>query len=198
MAGISAATRLLSVPTGIAGEERQRLEQLLISESARLEGMLHASASPDRDLVDVDLDALIDPLLFAHGIRGRVVAWHPTGDHALARSDQLREVLDLLLDNAARHTHSPILVLTVTRLADRVELAVVDQGPGIPPEIAASVLEWGTHGAGSGGQGIGLNVAHQLVSDMGGRLRIESDGDVGTRVVITLQAVSERTAHETV
>ena len=189
MAGISAATRLLSVPTRLAADERQRLEQLLISETARVEGLLHASANPAGDLVDVDLDALIDPLLFTHGIRGRVVAWHPTGDHALARYDHLHEVLDVLLDNAARHAGSPILALVVTRTEDRVELAVVDQGPGIPPEIASSVLEWGTHGANSTGQGIGLNVAQRLVAGMGGRLRIESDGDVGTRVVVTLQPV---------
>jgi signal transduction histidine kinase len=196
MAGISAATRLLSVPAGLAVDERHRLEQLLISETARVEGLLHASANPDGDVVDIDLDALIDPLLFAHGIRGRVVAWHPTGDHALARYDHLREVLDVLLDNAARHARSPILALTVTRLGDRVELAVVDHGPGIPPEIAGSVLEWGTRGAGSPGHGIGLNVAQRLVAGMGGRLRIESDGDVGTRVIVILQAVKER--HEVV
>src|SRR5215213_6261246 len=101
--------------------------------------MLHASADEQGALVDVDLDALIDPLLFAHGIRGRVVAWHATGVHVLARYDHLREVLDVLIDNAARHTRSPILALTITRFADRVEVAVIDQGPGIPAEIAGSV-----------------------------------------------------------
>ena len=196
MAGISAATRLLSLPTGLAGDERQRLEQLLVSETARVEGLIHASATPEGDLVDVDLDALIDPLLFAHGIRGRVVAWHPTGDHVLARYDHLREVLDVLLDNAASHTSSPILRLTVARVGELVELAVVDQGSGIPPEIATSVLEWGTHGADSTGQGIGLSVAQRLVTGMGGRLRIDSDSDVGTRVLVTLQSAQERTAHE--
>lgn len=196
MAGISAATRLLAVPMGLAGSERERLQELIVSETARLEGMLHASAGQQRDLVDVDLDALIDPMLFAQGIRGRVVAWHPSGEHVLARYDHLREVLDVLLDNAARHTHSPILALTVTRYADRVELAVVDQGPGIPAEIIESVLEWGTHGPESSGQGIGLSVADRLVTGMGGRLRIESERDVGTRVVVALRPALDRSHHE--
>jgi two-component system OmpR family sensor kinase len=138
------------------------------------------------EIVAVDLDALIEPVLFAHGIRGRIVAWHPTGHQVWATRDHLVEVLDLLLDNADLHGGSPILGLTVERRGTEVEIAVEDQGPGIPPEIAASVLEWGTHGENSNGQGIGLNVASRLVEGMGGRLRIESVGDVGTRVVVTL------------
>ena len=188
VAGISAASQLLSVPARLAPAERQQLEKLLISETARVDRLLAAAkvGTPGDEIVDVDLDALIGPLLFAHGIRGRIVAWHPTGHHVRAGRDQLVEVLDLLLDNADRHARTPILAVTVERRGSEVEVAVEDQGPGIPPEIAASVLEWGTHGAGSTGQGIGLNVAERLVTGMGGHLRIESDGDTGTRVVITL------------
>ena len=116
----------------------------------------------------------VEPLLLVHGIRGRVVAWHPGGVGVRARRDDVVEVLDLLLDNAARHTRSPILAVTVTRRGDEVDVTVVDQGEGISPEVADSVLEWGAHGASSTGQGIGLNVAHRLVTGMGGRLHIDS------------------------
>lgn len=188
VAGISAASRLLSLATGLDRDERRRLGELLLTETARVDRLLHASVSETQegDPADVDLDALLDSVLFSHGIRGRVVAWHPTGDHVLAREDQLREVLDLLIDNAARHGRTPVLAITLTRRDDQVDVAVVDRGPGIPPEIASSVLEWGTRGKSSTGQGIGLNVAQGLVAGMGGRLRIESERDVGTRVVVTL------------
>ena len=186
VAGISAASQLLSLPVGLDPQERRRLAELLVAETARVNKLLTAA---EDDLADVDLDTLIDSVLFAHGIRGRLVAWHPTGHHVLARHDHLREVLDVLLDNAARHAQSPVLALTVDRRGDHVEVAVIDQGPGIPPEIAESVLEWGTHGTASNGQGIGLSVAHHLVTGMGGRLRIESDGDVGTRVAVVLPVV---------
>ena len=96
--------------------------------------------------------------------------------------------------NAARHAKSPILAVTVELVGDRVEVAVVDQGPGIPAELVSSVFEWGAHGPHSPGQGIGLHVAQRLVSGMGGRLRIESDPDTGTRVVVSLSAVAM--AHE--
>jgi len=188
VAGITAATRLLSVPARLAPAERRQLEKLLASETARVDRLLASSkvGALSNEIVDVDLDALIGPVLFAHGIRGRIVAWHPTGHHVWAGRDQLVEVLDLLLDNADRHAQSPILAVTVERRGSDVDVAVEDQGPGIPPEIAATVLEWGTHGAASNGQGIGLNVAQRLVTGMGGQLRIESVGYLGTRVVVTL------------
>jgi signal transduction histidine kinase len=106
----------------------------------------------------------------------------------LARRDQLAAVLDRLLDNAARHAQSPILAVTVERRGDQVEIAVEDEGPGIPPEIADSMLEWGARGATSQGQGIGLNVLLRLVTSMGGQVRIGAGELTGTRVSVTLAA----------
>jgi len=190
VAGISAATRLLTVPTGLGQDERARLTELLVAETARMDRLIAAGhdQSGPQPITDVDLDDLIEPLLQVHGIRGRVVAWHPNGVGVRARRDDLVEVLDLLLENAARHTQSTILALNVDRHGDQVDVTVVDQGPGISPDIAGSVLEWGAHGASSNGQGIGLNVAHRLVKGMGGQLRIDS-GPEGTRVTITLPVV---------
>ena len=188
VAGISAATRLLTVRTGLGQDERNRLMELLVAESARMDRLISAGhdLSGPQPITDVDLDDLVEPLLLVHGIRGRVVAWHPSGVGVRARRDDLVEVLDLLLDNAARHSRSPILAVTVTRRGGEVDLTVVDQGAGISPEIADSVLEWGARGASSSGQGIGLNVAHRLVTGMGGQLHIDSSLGSGTRVTITL------------
>jgi signal transduction histidine kinase len=188
VAGISAASRLLTVPTGLGQDERARLTELLVAETARMHRLIAAGhdLSGPLPITDVDLDDLVEDLLLVHGIRGRVVAWHPSRLRVRARRDDLVEVLDLLLDNAARHTQSPILAVTVARRGDEVDVTVVDQGAGISPEVADSVLEWGAHGASSTGQGIGLNVAHRLVTGMGGRLRIDSSPGSGTRVAITL------------
>lgn len=190
VAGISAATRLLTLRTGLGQGERARLTELLIAETARMDRLIaagHGLSGPP-PICDVDLDDLVEPLLLAHGIRGRLVAWHPSHVGVRARRDDLVEVLDLLLDNAARHTQSPILAVTVTTRGDEVDVTVVDQGGGISPDIADSLLEWGARGESSSGQGIGLNVAQRLVTGMGGTLHIDSNPGSGTRVTITLPA----------
>ena len=199
VAGITAASRLLTGPTGLDREDRERLTQLLMAETARMERLIaagHDLAGP-QPIAEVELDSLVEELLLAHGIRGRVVAWHPSRERVRARHDDLVEVLDLLLDNAARHAHSPSVALTVERRGDEVDVTVVDEGVGISPEIAGSVLEWGSHGPSSDGQGIGLHVAQRLVSGMDGRLRIDSQAGSGTRVTITLPAAEVTRADRT-
>jgi len=187
--GISAASRLLSIHMGLDPQERRRLEELLGAETARLDRML--AASHDELPGAVELDPLISSVLLAQGIRGRIVAWHPSGQTVQARADDLVEVLDLLLDNAALHSGSPTFEVVVSRHEHDVLVSVVDHGRGIPPEIAETVLEWGTHGSQSSGQGIGLCVARRLVVAMGGRLVVTSNDRDGTRVTLTLPAVAD-------
>ena len=138
VAGIGAATRLLTLHAGLGQGERARLTDLLVAETARMDRLIAAGhdLSGPQPITDVDLDDLLEPLLLAHGIRGRVVAWHPSRVGVRARRDDLMEVLGLLLDNAARHTRTPILAVTITRRGDEVDVTVVDQGEGISPEIA--------------------------------------------------------------
>ena len=190
VAGITAASRLLTGRARLDREDRERLIELLIAETARIERLMasgHHLAGPE-PIEEVDLDSLVEPLLLAHRIRGRVVAWQPNHQRVRARRDDLVEVLDLLLDNATRHAGSPNLAVTVDRRGDEVDVTVVDEGVGIAPEVADSVLEWGSHGPSSTGQGIGLHVAQRLVTGMDGRLRIDSRAGSGTRVTITLPA----------
>ena len=85
--------------------------------------------------------------------------------------DAVAEVLNILLDNAAKHGNSAASV-TVKAVADAVEVAVSDDGPGVAPEIRQHLFEWGARGPRSGGQGIGLNIARDLTARHGGYLRL--------------------------
>ena len=64
---------------------------------------------------------------------------------------------------------------------------------GSRPSSPTSVLDWGTRGSSSTGHGIGLCVAGRLVSEMGGRLDVHSDGTTGTTVAVTLPRVDTPT-----
>jgi two-component system nitrogen regulation sensor histidine kinase GlnL len=54
-----------------------------------------------------------------------------------------------------------------------LHLEVIDDGPGLPPEIASDVFEPFVSGR-ENGTGLGLALAAKIVSDHGGWLSVES------------------------
>ena len=119
----------------------------------------------------VDLDATLDVLLESHRAQGRTVEWEPSGVTVHATPDDVAEALNILLDNAATHGRTASRV-AVTRAEDLVEIAVSDEGPGVPLEAREGIFDWGVHGTDSPGEGIGLSVARRLVSEHGGTLTL--------------------------
>jgi signal transduction histidine kinase len=196
VAGINAASRLLAIPFGLADAERHRLQELLDAESARVDRLM--ARSGDDPLVDIDLDVLISDVLLAQGIRGRLVAWHPTGHHVRARADDLVEALHLLIDNAALHSGGDSIEVVARKRGDAVEVTVADNGHGIPADVLPTVMEWGARGRASHGGGIGLNEARRLAVGMGGRLDLASEDGVGTRATLTLHAAAEEATDDPV
>jgi two-component system NtrC family sensor kinase len=74
----------------------------------------------------------------------------------------------------------------------RICAEVADDGPGMPAEVVARIFEpfYTTHDIG-GGTGMGLTIAHGVVRQLGGDIRVESEVGRGTRVVVRLPAASE-------
>ena len=196
VAGIVAASHLVAATPHLAAADRQRLEALLDLERARLDRLL--SRPGDEPVTEVDLDAVLSPVVLSHRIRGREVEWSPAGTRVLGRAGALTEVVDILLDNSAVHSGSRSVLVDAVANGDEVRLQVSDDGCGIPPELSASVLDWGTRGASSTGHGIGLSVAGRLVTDMGGRLDVHSDGQTGTTVAVTLPLADSATRASTI
>jgi signal transduction histidine kinase len=72
----------------------------------------------------------------------------------------------------------------------RVEIRVVDDGPGVAPAVRATLFEPGVSTK-KGGWGVGLSLARRIVEDVhGGRLRLEP-ADRGARFVMSLPAAPE-------
>ncbi|HEU5170991.1 MAG TPA: ATP-binding protein, partial [Gemmatimonadales bacterium] len=121
----------------------------------------------------------------------------PELDEAAAAIDRdgARQVLLNLLDNAVKYAPAAGDVLVRAGVAGgRLELAVDDAGPGIPPAERDRVwepfyrLDRDRRGAAEG-SGIGLAVVRRLAEAHGGSARIESSRRGGTRVIVTLGAV---------
>ncbi|MBN2304381.1 MAG: HAMP domain-containing protein [Anaerolineae bacterium] len=94
--------------------------------------------------------------------------------------DRMQQVLGNLLTNALRHTpeHGTITV-RVQRAGDRVRYAVINSGQGLTPDEAAHVFDpfWRAEEArerDSGGIGLGLSIARQMLLLHGGRIWAEA------------------------
>lgn len=100
-----------------------------------------------------------------------------------------------LVNNAFEAAPDSHVTLRATLRGARVDLSVGDDGPGIPEAIRERVLEpfFSTRPTGTG---LGLAVAKTVAEAHGGRLRIESEVDRGTRITLELpvQALGETLA----
>jgi len=99
---------------------------------------------------------------------------------ALGDPEKTGEILAALLDNALRHTPSGGSVTLSGGVKDGLAEALVrDTGPGIPPEQLPHIFERFYRVSDgrtreSGGTGLGLTIARDLVRAQGGELRAEN------------------------
>ncbi|HSE49157.1 MAG TPA: ATP-binding protein [Terriglobales bacterium] len=103
---------------------------------------------------------------------------------------QLEQLLLALVINAVEAMpRGGNLWLRTRRVVDgEFQLRVQDDGPGIPPEIAASLFEPFQTTKGSGGVGLGLAVVKQIVDRHSGRIDVDSAPGRGTAFIVTLPA----------
>ena len=109
---------------------------------------------------------------------GLPVVW---ADH-----DRMEQVLVNLLNNAFGH-NPPGTRVRVTAEAGPAEVvvSVLDDGPGLPPELAAAPFEPARRPRTSTGAGLGLSIAKGIVQAHGGRLGLTAQ-QRGTCFIVSL------------
>ena len=116
-----------------------------------------------------------------------------------ADEDRLVEVLANLLDNALRYTlPGGAVTVTAAQEGSEVVIRVRDTGPGIAEEDLPFVFErfWRgdkSRSRESGGSGMGLAIARQLVELQGGSIAVESPQGQGTIFTIRLPSSPKNT-----
>ncbi|MCA9719545.1 MAG: HAMP domain-containing protein, partial [Myxococcales bacterium] len=170
-----------------------------IIENLGLAAKLDASA-PTCARAPVELDALVDRVVSRHQTfaRARDVALAgatlETPARTLADVTMLEQALSNLVHNAIRY-NAPgghVAVLLERPAPGRARLRVIDDGPGIPDEAIARLLQRGARSDEArtrepGGQGLGLSIAlrvaalHNMTLELGrsehGGLRVDLTGD---------------------
>jgi len=116
----------------------------------------------------------------------------------VASSDELKEVLVNLLENARLAGEEGTVVSVVARRGpeDTVLLTVVDDGSGIPDEVLPRVFEpqFSTR---SRGTGLGLAIVQRLVGAWGGSVSVRSSVGEGTAVEVVLKVWNDGGKQET-
>ncbi len=107
---------------------------------------------------------------------------------------RLRQVVGNLVANALTHTDPGTpLALTVSTTPAAVVLEVADEGPGMPPEVAAHAFERFYRGDPSrvrnrGGSGLGLAIVAATVAAHHGTVALRTAPGEGCRVRVELPA----------
>lgn len=109
-------------------------------------------------------------------------------------SDRLVQAVTNLLDNAVRFTPAGgCVAVEVERVADGLQVAVVDEGSGMAAEDLPHAFErfWQAPQAVRGGAGLGLAITKEIITAHGGRIWAHSRAGAGTVICFTLPSAAK-------
>lgn len=177
------------IDTAIEGTDRMvdRIRGLL-TEAGRIGAVPEVlDLNPVVDAVVRDLRQTLD------GVGAVVVV--DTLPSVAALPQEMHEVLHNLLSNAVKYRHPdrPLRIgISGNRVHDAlVQMAVSDNGRGIPPDDHEAIFEPGRRSAVHGdvdGTGLGLSFVRAAVGRWGGKIAVHSRPDQGATFILTLPA----------
>lgn len=140
------------------------------------------------------LDDALDNLEIAIRDSGAKIKKTGSLPAVLADRTQLVQLLQNLIANAIKFCEkAPEIEISARRRAgcpERWEIAVSDNGPGIPKEYQAKIFEIFERVVANReveGTGMGLAICHRILERHGGEIRVESESGQGARFVFTLE-----------
>ena len=115
--------------------------------------------------------------------------------------DQLREVLNNLVDNAIKYTKQGNVTIDVTGDASNITVSVTDTGIGVPPEDVPHLFQKFYRVDNSdtreiGGTGLGLYISRRLIENNNGHIGVNSELGKGSTFYVTLPRISHDRADE--
>jgi two-component system nitrogen regulation sensor histidine kinase GlnL len=215
LAGITGAAQLLSMNLS---PEDQELTDLIVVESRRIVALLEQVEQfgnlrpPVRKAVNIHdlLDRARRSALVGFGAHMKIVEdYDPSLPPTWADGDQLLQVFLNLVKNAseAAKGKGTIRLHTFYDLSLRLrrkdgsgnplplQVEIIDDGPGIPAEIASDIFEPFVSGH-ENGTGLGLALVSKIISDHDGWIAVDSvPGRTVFRISLPVAPKSAREAH---
>jgi signal transduction histidine kinase len=169
---VSQLLDLSKLESGAVPLNRQRFMVRPLLDQAVNEAKLHAPQT-------VELSVLADTTLQAN-----------------ADPERVHQVIANLVENAVRHSPAGGTVkVQAVRSNGAVQIAVSDEGPGIPDGEEERIFERfyradASRSRPEGGSGLGLAIARWIIDMHGGEIRAEQAAPSGCRMVVTLPGVA--------
>lgn len=172
-------------------EQTRLLADLGEMEHLVREGVEYARSAHggDEKPAKVDPAAFLESLAFDYQDMGRPVSVGTlAAGPAMLRPRALRRVLSNLIDNALKYGDTAE-VASVRGVDGSLVITVADRGPGIPEGEMVNVLRpfqrlEGSRNRDTGGAGLGLAIAMQLMRSTGGDLHLENRDGGGLRATV--------------
>jgi signal transduction histidine kinase len=183
-----------------AEEYRQALDDLA-EETDRLQALVENLLQLARgeqglklNKEEIDLSLLLDDI--AHSLqplaesKGLILSRDlPPSLVISGDTDHLIRLIVNLLDNAIKYTERGTVTLSARENDGFAMIEVADTGIGIPPEHLPHIfkrLYTVDPARSSGGAGLGLSIARQIVQAHGGRIEVQSQVGKGSRFTVYL------------
>jgi len=194
LAGISGAAQLVAM--NVSAEDRE-LTDLIVEETRRIVKLLEQVEQfgnlcpPDRRVVNIHdaLDRARKSAQMGYAAHMTILEdYDPSLPSTFVDPDQLMQVFLNLIKNAAEaadHRGGTIRLRTFYDLGLRLrrrdgtggalplQVEIIDDGPGLPPDIAGDVFEPFVSGR-ENGTGLGLALVSRIMSDHNGWIGVES------------------------
>jgi hypothetical protein len=200
------------IADGLAGEttpQQDEYLQIVLKNVKQLQAMVEdlltvtqtqtgqLGVDPLQTSVADAVDYAIDTLSSGAAAKKITVRFEPVPhpQEAYADPTRLRQILTILLDNAIKFTPTGGTVEIHVHVAKEnsafLQVEVSDSGCGIGPKAIDHLFERlyqvsGTPEAGRNGLGLGLYIARELVTKLGGRIWVSSEPDRGSHFFFTV------------
>lgn len=172
-----------------------RLATVVAAESTRLSTIIDdllALARSDEGVAAATGDIDLDDIVLADAARTRRVpvdTTHVSGGRIRGRPDEIGRLVGHLLDNAARHARTSVVV-TLRTTDEAVELLIDDDGPGVPDDERQRVFERfvrldEARTRDDGGAGLGLAVVRSIADRAGGSALVTTSPQGGARFTVS-------------
>ncbi|MGC1377797.1 MAG: ATP-binding protein [Anaerolineales bacterium] len=175
-------------------ENSKRLQNLIndILDQAQIQaGVLKLNHQPfDLRAMFIKVGHLLGGLLQQKNLSYALAIAPDVPAKILGDPDRLHQVLVNLIGNGIKFTNQGGIDVKVSmEKKDKLSIQITDSGPGIPPEQLPDIFEAFRRGSNYAqrerqGAGLGLSIAREIVTLMGGEITVESQLGVGSTFTV--------------